>query len=264
MLDRHGPSTPTELLERITETKVADVNLERSHILHILQTLQADGIVDTEHGAFSRARAYTAPARPLFPFSGADAVGSILGISGAAEEDELPVELATDESGGGTALRTTRVLRTGGRSHAMIGLGAAFAARARRSAFMGALSDATFAAGVLDADASDGEGGGGAGAGAGRRPGMTARGSAAAAKVRAAKQLRYDRMEAEAAGRDDPIDIEDADDDEDPRYRIVRLGAGANGFAHSPCGVCPVAEKCRPSGLISPATCVYLSAWLSN
>jgi len=49
----------------------------------------------------------------------------------------------------------------------------------------------------------------------------------------------------------------------DPRYRIVRPGGGVNGFAFSPCGVCPVLDKCSPTGVISPSTCVYLGAWLS-
>ena len=59
---------------------------------------------------------------------------------------------------------------------------------------------------------------------------------------------------------------EDEDEEEPyPRYRLVRnAGSGVNGFALSPCGVCPVFHKCTPLGVISPATCVYMTAWLHS
>jgi len=39
---------------------------------------------------------------------------------------------------------------------------------------------------------------------------------------------------------------------------------GTNGYVQIPCAFCPVASDCRPKGLISPATCVYLNEWLAE
>jgi DNA-directed RNA polymerase III subunit RPC6 len=35
-----------------------------------------------------------------------------------------------------------------------------------------------------------------------------------------------------------------------------------NGLTQSPCGRCPVFKECRPGGIVSPQTCVYLDDWL--
>jgi DNA-directed RNA polymerase III subunit RPC6 len=35
-----------------------------------------------------------------------------------------------------------------------------------------------------------------------------------------------------------------------------------NGLTQSPCGRCPVFKQCRPGGVVSPETCVYLDDWL--
>ena len=84
--------------------------------------------------------------------------------------------------------------------------------------------------------------------------------------------MRYEDEEEEGGGEEeDEGDGEGApeeDEDEEepyPRYRLVRnAGSGVNGFALSPCGVCPVFHKCTPLGVISPATCVYMTAWLQS
>lgn len=40
------------------------------------------------------------------------------------------------------------------------------------------------------------------------------------------------------------------------------LGPG-DGFTQTPCSRCPVFSSCRPGGLVSPETCVYMEEWLS-
>ena len=36
-----------------------------------------------------------------------------------------------------------------------------------------------------------------------------------------------------------------------------------NGFTQTPCGRCPVFKNCKPGGMVSPETCVYMAEWLS-
>jgi len=53
----------------------------------------------------------------------------------------------------------------------------------------------------------------------------------------------------------------------DRRYMIVRRkadtpAAGADYLTSVPCGSCPVSKSCKPGGLVSPETCVYMSHWL--
>jgi hypothetical protein len=47
-------------------------------------------------------------------------------------------------------------------------------------------------------------------------------------------------------------------------YILVKGGRGgaADHVASTPCGVCPVAAKCEPGGLISPTSCIYISQWM--
>jgi len=59
--------------------------------------------------------------------------------------------------------------------------------------------------------------------------------------------------------------LEEEGEDAYPVYRVVRrTGGTVNGFTLTPCGVCPVFDKCTPTGVISPSTCVYIGAWLEN
>ena len=50
-------------------------------------------------------------------------------------------------------------------------------------------------------------------------------------------------------------------------FYLLRPGATAvaalDGYTEVPCGVCPVAKECTPGGVISPETCVYMTAWLN-
>lgn len=46
-------------------------------------------------------------------------------------------------------------------------------------------------------------------------------------------------------------------------YRPARVQLPANGFSKTPCSKCPVFELCGPTGDITPATCIYLTDWLS-
>jgi len=47
-------------------------------------------------------------------------------------------------------------------------------------------------------------------------------------------------------------------------YVLVKGGRGGavDHVTSTPCGVCPVASKCEPGGLISPTSCIYLSQWM--
>jgi len=47
-------------------------------------------------------------------------------------------------------------------------------------------------------------------------------------------------------------------------YILVKGGRGgaADHVTSTPCGVCPVAAKCEPGGLISPTSCIYISQWM--
>jgi hypothetical protein len=47
-------------------------------------------------------------------------------------------------------------------------------------------------------------------------------------------------------------------------YILVKRGRGgaADHVTSTPCGVCPVAAKCEPGGLISPTSCIYISQWV--
>lgn len=47
-------------------------------------------------------------------------------------------------------------------------------------------------------------------------------------------------------------------------YVLVKGGRGGavDHVTLTPCGVCPVASKCEPGGLISPTSCIYISQWM--
>jgi hypothetical protein len=47
-------------------------------------------------------------------------------------------------------------------------------------------------------------------------------------------------------------------------YVLVKGGRGGSvdHITSTPCGVCPVAAKCEPGGLISPTSCIYISQWM--
>jgi len=46
-------------------------------------------------------------------------------------------------------------------------------------------------------------------------------------------------------------------------YRSSRIHIPFNGLSATPCGRCPVFDLCGDSGDITPATCTYLTEWLS-
>lgn len=45
-------------------------------------------------------------------------------------------------------------------------------------------------------------------------------------------------------------------------FRHVLPTPAVNNLAALPCGSCPVFHDCRPDGVISPQTCVYMNSWL--
>mmetsp|Transcript_18061 Transcript_18061/g.20114 ORF Transcript_18061/g.20114 Transcript_18061/m.20114 type:complete len:279 (-) Transcript_18061:47-883(-) len=49
-------------------------------------------------------------------------------------------------------------------------------------------------------------------------------------------------------------------------YKVSRGSPKENGLTSSPCGACPVADKCTddPNGNITPYKCVYLKDWLES
>lgn len=47
------------------------------------------------------------------------------------------------------------------------------------------------------------------------------------------------------------------------RYKLARPSTDHNFLAQVPCGTCPVRASCSPTGLISPANCIYLDKWLA-
>ena len=309
LLKQHGACNALELHDLMRKEGTADGDilvadkLHHAHVELLLRNMQAECCdVDCEGGGALRMEAYCRHARALFPLAGMEPVGAVLGQGGNLEEAEgpplrarlpgrdgglaLPLgaeeeeEEEEDDDGGGGGGRplpvppTKRewVIRVGGRSNALIGLGAAYAARARRSA---ALSN--MGARPVTADMEDFGGGGGGSGGlvvkARKGASATAIAAAAAAALaateaaRARGTLRYDEsaMEAEAEGGEDEDEEEEEEEEETgdfPRYRWVRKAGAAANFAHVPCGLCPVFEKCTPLGVISPATCVYLSAWM--
>ncbi len=321
-----------DLLARINDSGVLNgVNLDKGHIEHILQTLQADGVIDCERGGLKRVRAYGRGGLHLFPGALPPGVlkGGLLqhrivgGILGEGGDIEACGEEDRGGGGGGGGGEedgageppVARVIRVGGRSESMIGAGAGLAARVRRSIALAALGRRGRWGLRLDraeeGEEAEEEGGGGGGGGGGSRAARRAAAAAAAAAAeleeeeeeeeeedddefgavfagagkgggggkrkgggaprgKALKSVRYEDDE-EAGESDDDEEGEGAgageeDEDEEepyPRYRLVRnAGSGVNGFALSPCGVCPVFHKCHPLGVISPATCVYMTAWL--
>lgn len=46
-------------------------------------------------------------------------------------------------------------------------------------------------------------------------------------------------------------------------YRSARVQLPDNGFSRTPCLKCPVFDLCGTTGDITPATCIYLTEWLS-
>jgi RNA polymerase Rpc34 subunit len=48
-------------------------------------------------------------------------------------------------------------------------------------------------------------------------------------------------------------------------YRVARSAhvIPPNYLTESPCGLCPVASRCCEGGVISPATCLYMTNWLA-
>ncbi len=303
LLKTHGARSAAQLHELAarTETRwgdklVADL-LRPEHFELLLRNMQAEMCdVDCAGGGAARLAAFSRHARALFPLGGAEPVGALLGAGGQLEEEDgllcarLPggegrgvfeegggeEEEEEEEGGGGggggrpapapVSLKREWVIRVGGRASALIGLGAAFAARSRRSASY--LANAGPGATVDLEDMFVGLRGG-------VRKGATATAVAAAAAAAAAKTdsarargaLRYDEsaMEAEGSGGgSDGDDEEEVEEECFPRYRWLRKGAALAHFSSVPCGVCPVFEKCSPQGVISPATCTYMSAWLAH
>jgi hypothetical protein len=47
------------------------------------------------------------------------------------------------------------------------------------------------------------------------------------------------------------------------RKNLAHSAAHADHLSAVPCGTCPVAASCKPGGLVSPETCVYISHWLA-
>ena len=45
-------------------------------------------------------------------------------------------------------------------------------------------------------------------------------------------------------------------------YRSVEPLVPVSPVMHTPCGICPVFDSCRPGGAISPQTCIYMKEWL--
>jgi len=45
-------------------------------------------------------------------------------------------------------------------------------------------------------------------------------------------------------------------------YRAVRPLVPVSPLMQTPCGICPVFDKCHPGGAISPQTCIYMKEWL--
>lgn len=45
-------------------------------------------------------------------------------------------------------------------------------------------------------------------------------------------------------------------------FRLARPVNVPNFLSSAPCGMCQVSAQCSPDGVISPATCEYMSAWL--
>ena len=53
----------------------------------------------------------------------------------------------------------------------------------------------------------------------------------------------------------------DMESTENFKYKARRLPNVINGSLSTPCGLCPVFEKCHVGSRISPETCVYLTNW---
>lgn len=45
-------------------------------------------------------------------------------------------------------------------------------------------------------------------------------------------------------------------------YRAVETLLPPEGIVQSPCGICPVINKCSDVGSITPKTCSYMKEWL--
>lgn len=45
-------------------------------------------------------------------------------------------------------------------------------------------------------------------------------------------------------------------------YRAVERFMESTGIVRSPCGICPIEERCSKDGKINPPVCVYVSDWL--
>ena len=45
-------------------------------------------------------------------------------------------------------------------------------------------------------------------------------------------------------------------------YRSVEPLVPVSPVMYTPCGICPVFDRRRPGGAISPQTCIYMKEWL--
>lgn len=48
------------------------------------------------------------------------------------------------------------------------------------------------------------------------------------------------------------------------RWRLARTFDDHDHLSQIPCGLCPVAERCEPGGVVAPETCAYYNAWLAQ
>lgn len=63
-----------------------------------------------------------------------------------------------------------------------------------------------------------------------------------------------------------PLLTPSCDRTQDAGERVFRVASKVpvmDYMTAAPCGVCPVFDECTEGGVISPATCPYLSKWLS-
>jgi DNA-directed RNA polymerase III subunit RPC6 len=45
-------------------------------------------------------------------------------------------------------------------------------------------------------------------------------------------------------------------------YKVAKNINPPNYLTETPCGICPVSSQCCEGGIISPATCIYMTQWL--
>lgn len=147
-------------------------------------------------------------------------------------------------------------LRVGGAPESRIGLGSGLARRAAQTA-------ATCVSLFGELGESD-HGGAGAGAGSGK---LNSSGNKGGSKSKSNKYgCDDDDADEEEEEDEDDYELEEEDEADDDtrskRYYLTKKGGGVDNFTGTPCGVCPVMDKCVPGGLVSPETCIYYSTWL--